>query len=173
MKNALVLRQTVAVGALACLISTQAPAEELRLHWNELAPVVTGKKVWMPVGGKAKIVGTVEAVEPASLRVQVTKTSDRKAYPKGLVSIPRSEISSIQVNKPAGHKGLIIGTVAGIGIAAAAGATIGAISRNEGTSDPPVLAAAIAGPIAIGLAVGWLIDKAAHRGGKRVTLIAD
>jgi hypothetical protein len=67
-------------------------------------------------------------VDSLGLGVDITKTSNRKAYPKGLVSIPRSEVPSIQLNKPVGHKGLIIGGVVGAGIGATAG---GLLNRDR------------------------------------------
>jgi hypothetical protein len=158
-----------------CLVAAQAPAAGgLRLRWNELAPVVTGKRVWLQLNGGVRIAGTAREVEPASLKVEVAKTSDRKTYPKGLVSIPRSSVSTIQVNKPSGHKGILIGGAVGGGIAAAAGGTIVAIQRNDsGIAGGAILATAIVAPIAIGLLIGLLIDSAAHHGGQRITIIAD
>lgn len=168
------MRRVTALVVSMCLVAAQAPARELRLHWNELAPVVTGKRVWLHLIGGDRVAGTAREVEPAGLKVEVAKTSDRKAYPKGLVSIPRSSVTSIQVNKPAGHKGIIIGGAVGGGIAAAAGGTIAAIQRNEGGINAnAILTTAIVAPIAIGLLVGLLIDTIAHHGGQRVTIIAD
>ena len=169
------LERSAALVISICLLATQAPAaERLQLRWNELAPLVTGKRVWLPLSGGARVEGTVTEVDSTGLKVEVRKTSDRKAYPKGLVSIPRSSVSTIQLNKPTGHKGIIIGGAVGGGIAAAAGGTLLAIRRNEGgTGGDPIIAASIAGPIAIGLLAGWLIDSIAHRGGKRITIQAD
>ena len=103
-----------------CLLATQAPAEDkLRLHWNELAPLVTGKRVWLPLSEGVRVAGKVREVDSTGLKVEVTKSSDRKAYPKGLVSIPRSSVSTIRLNKAPTHKGIIIGGAVGGGIAAA------------------------------------------------------
>jgi hypothetical protein len=147
--------RVVAVILSTCLLGTPIRAEEqLRLKWSEIAPVVTGKRVWLPLSGGVRVVGTVQVVEPTGLKIEVTKTSDRQTYPKGLVSIPRSAIATIRLNKPAGHKGIIIGGAVGGGIAAAASAPLIAIKNNEGgTGADPYIAAAILIPIA--LATSW------------------
>ncbi len=169
------LRPALAVVTAAGVLSTQLLAEQkLELRWSELAPAVTGKRVWVPLNGGARISGEVREVEPAGLKVQVRKTSDRKAYPKGLASIPRSEVSTVLLTKPAGHKGIIIGGAVGGGVAASAGGTLAAIRRNEGgTGGDAIIAAATVGPIAIGLLVGWLFDAVAHHRGKRIIVKAD
>ena len=170
-----VLRRMVVLSVSMCLLTPPVPAETRNhVRWNDLAPLIDGKRVWLPLSGGVRIVGTVRELTATGIKLDVTKTSDRKAYPKGLVLIPRSSVSTIQVNKPAGHKGIIIGGAVGGGIAAAAGGTLIAIRRNEGgTSGNGIIAAAIVGPIALGLLAGWLIDSVVHRGGERITVLAD
>ncbi len=170
-----VSQRALALGVSMCLLAIPAPAENnLHLRWNELAPLITGKRVWLRLNDGVRITGAVQAVDAAGLKVQVTKTSDQKSYPKGVLSIPRSSISTIQLNKPAGHKGLIIGGAAGTGIGVTAGVILAAIRKNEGgTSGNGIIAAAILGPIAVGLLLGWVADSLAHQGGKRITVIPD
>lgn len=154
------------------LIAAQMSAEDLSLRWSDLAPVINGKRVWLPLNGGVRVSGTVREVDSTGLKVEVAKTSDPKVYPKGQVTIPRSSVSTIQLNKPAGHKGIIIGAVAGGAVAAVAGGTLLAIRRNEGgTGADGLIAAAIAGPIAVGLLLGWLGDRIAHHGAKRITVV--
>ncbi|MBI3665889.1 MAG: hypothetical protein HY236_06635 [Acidobacteria bacterium] len=163
------LRRALPLVISMCLLATRAPAEDrLRLRWNDLAPLITGKRVWLPLNEGVRVAGTVREVESTGLKVEVTKTSDRKTYPKGLVSIPRSMVSTIQLNKPSGHKGVIIGGAVGGGTGAALGGVLGLVVVSEG-----VMAAGIGGPIAIGLLVGWLIDSIAHHGGMRITVMPD
>lgn len=169
------LRRALALVVSIGFVSTPLLAEErLELRWRDLASVVTGKRVWLPLNGGVRISGTVREVESAGLRIEVRKTSDRRAYPKGLVSVPRSAVSIILLSKPVGHKGIIIGGAVGGGIGATAGGTLAAIRRNEGgTAGNGIIAAAAVGPIAVGLLVGWLFDAAAHHRGKRIIIRAD
>src|SRR6516225_1210935 len=81
-----------------CLLTARATAQtKLGLHWNEIASVITGKRVWLRLNGGVRIAGTVREVDSLGLKVDVTKTSNRRAYPTGLVSIPRSEVPAIQL----------------------------------------------------------------------------
>jgi hypothetical protein len=158
-----------------CLMAVPLRAEEpVRLRWNELAPAVTGKKVWLPLKSGVRVSGNVREVDAAGLKVEVAKTSDSRVYPKGLVSIPRSSVTTIQLNKPAGHKGIIVGGAVGGGIAVAASAPLIAIQNNEGgTGADPYIAAAILVPIALGLTIGWLFDWSARRSAKSIVIVPD
>jgi hypothetical protein len=157
-----------------CLLTAQASAEaKLGLHWSELSPLITGKRVWLRLNGGVRLAGTVRELDSLGLKVNVTKTSNHKVYPRGLVSIPRSEVPSIQLNKPAGHKGLTIAGVVGAGIGATAGGLLTWIAHNEGTSPDGIIAGVILGPIAIGLLSGALRDSIAHHGGKRIIVLPD
>ncbi len=169
------VQRCAAVLAVFCLLAAQTHAEEeLRLKWNELAPRITGKSVRLSFKSGVRLAGSVRNVDPAGLQLEVTDTSDGKAYPKGPVLIPRSVLATIEVKRPAGHKGIVIGGAVGGGIAAAAGGTLLAIKRNEGgTGGDGIIAAAIVGPLVIGLLVGWSIDRVAHRGGQRITIVED
>jgi hypothetical protein len=167
--------RSVALILSVCLLSGPLRAEEqLRLKWSEIAPVVTGKRVWLPLNGGVRVSGTVRGVEAAGLKVEVAKTSDSAAYPKGLVSIPRSSIATIGLSKPAGHKGIIIGGAVGGGVAVAASAPLIAIKNNEGgTGADPYIAAAILIPIALGLLIGGLSDWGAHRNARSIVIVHD
>jgi len=169
------LKRVVVLLISLCLLTGQVLAEDaLRLRWNELAPAVSGQRVWLSLSGGERVAGTVREVEPAALRVEVRKTSNSKTHPKGLVSIPRSAVSTIDLHQPRGHKGIIIGGAVGGGIAAAAGGTLIAIGRNEGgTPHGAIMAGATAGPVAVGLLVGWLVDTIARRGDKRIVVVAE
>lgn len=169
------VRRAVALVVSMCLFALPVPAEEtLHLRWNDLAPLINGKRVGLTLNGGVLVAGTVHGVETTGLKVEITKTSDRRTYAKGLVMIPRPSVSTIQLNQRATHKGVIIGGAVGGGIAAAAGGILGAQQRNEGgTGGEGAMAAAIAAPIAIGLLIGALFDSIAHRGGKRITIVGD
>jgi hypothetical protein len=165
----------VACLLLPFLLAAQSPPRgKNHLHWNELSPLIVGKRVWLSLPDGERISGVVHAIQTASLDLDIAKTSDKMAYPKGLAVIPRSAVTTIRVNKPSGHKGLIIGGAIGAGIAAAAAGTLAVVASNEGGNPlDAVIAAVIIAPVAIGLLAGWLIDTAAHRGGFTITVIPD
>lgn len=153
------------------LLSPRAAAEEIiPARWNQLAPHVTGRRVWLPLADGARISGVVQEVTPTGLAMEIAKTSNRKAWPKGAASIPRSSVSTIRLTKPPGHKGLIIGGAVGGGMTAAAGGTLVAIGRNEGGGVEPIVGALVALPLVIGLAVGLLVDALGRRDAKRIVV---
>ena len=175
MRKIAVGRRALAVVVSMCLWDMQAWAEAgLQVHWSELAPVVAGKTVWLPLDGGVRIEGRVQGVDSTGLTIEVTRTSSRESYPKGVRSIPRSAVSVIQLTRLGGHKGLIIGGAAGTGIGATAGVLLNRIRENEGgTAGNGIIAAAVLGSIGMGLLLGWIGDRAAHGGGKRIVVIPD
>jgi hypothetical protein len=160
-----------------CWLLPAAPlhaGEQLRLRWSEVAPHIAGKRVWLPLSEGVRVSGTVQAVDATGLKVDIAKTSDRQRYPKGLASIPRTAITTIQLTKPAGYKGIIIGGAVGGGVAVAASAPLIAIQNNEGgTGADPYIAAAILVPLAIGLTLGWFSDWSARRNAKSIVIVPD
>lgn len=147
------------------LLSSNLGAAESSVRWDQLAPLVAGKQVWLPLSDGTLVEGIVRSVESGALQLDVRKSSDRKTYPKGSATIPASLVPVIYMNKLPGHKGAIIGGAVGGAISILA-ATVLSIERNNegGTSGDGVLAAAAVAPVAIGLTVGWLSDRMAQHG---------
>ena len=72
---------------------------QVQLKWSELGPRIEDKKVALVLPGGTYIEGKVQAVQPDGLRLRVSKTSDRKAQPKGKCLIPRQSVSTLQVTE--------------------------------------------------------------------------
>jgi hypothetical protein len=144
------------------------------VRWSGLDALITGKRVWIPLKSGVRLSGTVQSVSSDAMQMDVRKTSNRKLYPKGLVSIPRAEVASLRLNKPPGHKGLIIGSSIGLGIGTTTGLTLGAIARNEGATGPwGLYAVSIAAPVALGVGLGVLADWLGSRGSRRIVVLPD
>lgn len=167
--------RSVSARTLLLLLSTSLlVAETMDLNWKDLAPVVTGKRVWIPLNDGIQISGTVQAVEPEGLKIDIGHTSNRKAWPKGPATLPRSAVSTMRLGKTPGHKGIIIGGAVGAGVGITAGGILTAIRHNEGgTQGGDITAAAFAAPIAVGLLVGWLFDSAGHGHGQEIVIRGD
>jgi hypothetical protein len=71
----------------------------LQLPWHELGPRITGHKVALVLPNGTHIEGKVRSVEPDALRLNVSKTSDRKLLPKGERLIPRQSVSLMRVTE--------------------------------------------------------------------------
>ena len=51
-----------------CLFAAQAFApDQLLLRWNDLIPIVVGKRVWFPLNEGARVAGTVREVDSTGL----------------------------------------------------------------------------------------------------------
>ncbi len=127
--------------------------EEIAISWGELGPFFAGGKIVgtaramivLPDG--AVVQGRIVTVEQDKLVLDVTSSSDKRAYPKGRTSIPRSSVSTIRVTQMKEATGRIAGTVAGIVGGAAVGAFLAL--ENENPS-----AAARAGVLALWVGTG-------------------
>jgi hypothetical protein len=101
---------------LMCLVWCAAPAEaaSLELRWSELAPIILEHRVKVVLPGGQEIQGQAVAVREDALVLDIEKTSDRKAYPKGQGSIPRTSLTTLQVETIRGSGGRTMGLIAGV-----------------------------------------------------------
>jgi hypothetical protein len=66
-----------------------------QLKWEQL-PIVTGHTVRIALAG-GKIIGKAGTVEADVLVVDIRKTSNRSAYPKGTLRIPRRDLRRLEM----------------------------------------------------------------------------
>ena len=133
---------------------------QLQLKWNELGPRIEDKKVALVLPGGTCIEGKVQVVGSDGLRLRISKTSDRKAQPKGMHLIPRQSVSTLRVTEYRKLARLLV--TAGV-LAAAAG--IAAASYPEPFEGamyvvvPAVTAGGMAGGAVAGYYIGKKLDK--------------
>lgn len=133
----------------------------LQLRWSELDSVITGRKVAMVLPGGTHIEGKVLRVEPESLWLDISKTSDRVAQPKGERRIPRQSVSVLRYTEYRKIRRLI-GTLA-LPAAVAAGMLAGG-ARDCYEGPCIILFPAIGiGSAAGGAVGGYYIGKRADR----------
>lgn len=151
---------------------TPAPAareERIELQWSELAQIVVGRTVQMVLPDGTSIKGPVDNVTSEALEIQIKKTSNRKTYPKGPYSVPRSSVSVLQMRKIKGSW-RAIGTAIGAG---AGGTSAWFVAEGlfhftgEGGATPAKIGI-VSGLAAGATAVGYLAGREAD---KRVTII--
>ena len=161
------------LGVLAVILTTNGtllgsePEKRLQVQWSELGKLIGGKKVALELAEGARVEGRVGKVEATSLTINVKKSSNPSAYPKGRTEIPSDAVSRVEVREAAKRlkqTGLTI--VAALG-ACAGGylilATVG--PRPDEGPDAP----AMWGSIAIGAFVAALMNQS--RRSKNVVLI--
>ncbi len=149
---------------LAVTLPLQAGTPSLReVSWAELS-MVLGKQVAIAMPGGAVISGQATGIEPNALTVQVKKTTDPIAYPKGTLRVPRETLRVLQLQTK-GTKFRIIGTTLGAIVGIAAGAIVG-VAINGGilsNNNPKGSAAAFIGITAGGTALGYLAGNAGDK----------
>jgi hypothetical protein len=96
----------------------QKPEQERKrqasLAWNELGPMVVDRKVGMTLPDGTRLERRALAVRPEALVLGVTKTSNRKVYPKGQTSVPRWSVREVRVIKHNSGGGKVVGGTLGV-----------------------------------------------------------
>jgi hypothetical protein len=155
----------ISIGAFFLLLAW-APlraASPQQITWQCL-PVLTGKNVSLVMPGGALISGKLAAVDAEALTVNVARTTDPGAYPKGEVRVPRASLRTLQVQTK-GRKFRVIGTFFGAN-AGIAGGYQAAIGIQGSVLSPKHRAAAAAAFIGIatgGAVAGYLVGNRADR----------
>ena len=152
--------------SLALLLAAPLLADAaalMHVKWEGLT-VVTGNTVSIAMPGGAVITGKATSVESDALVVDVKKTSDRAAYPKGVVRVPRATLHRFEMETK-GKVGRSVGTPVGfvVGFGAGLGAAIlidgGILSDNN----PTGAAAAWIGLAAAGTVGGYLLGNSVDK----------
>ena len=133
------------------------------VNWEHL-PIVTGKTVSIAMPGGAVITGKATAVEADALVVDVKKTTDAQAWPKGPVRVPRSTLHRLEMQAK-GKKFRVLCTVLGsaVGLTAGVAAALsihGGILSNRNTGEATGALIGIWGGVT---AAGYLAGNAADK----------
>jgi hypothetical protein len=168
MRNVTDLTRQVCTLALAAAILSPLPlAAETKVRqvkWEDLS-MVTGHTVRISLPGGI-VTGKAGTVEADALVVDVQKTSDRNAYPKGTLRVPREKLHRLEMQtKRVRYR--VIGTSVG----AYSGIAAGAIAATALESHGAHTAAAIATFIGVGTAGTVLGYLAGNQADQRWTTI--
>jgi len=150
----------VALPVLLCLVqaSVQGETKPLELKWGELAPTVQGHRVELTLTGGTRVTGDVAAIREDTMVLDVKKTSDPKAYPKGNASIPRSSIQLVKL-KRSGAWGKTLGTTLGVLSGVVVGGYVAGTTQNDAGPAVAVFLV-IAGAMSVG---GYLLGRRADQ----------
>ena len=139
-----------------CAWAGSAPAE---IRWNELAALIVGNEVTIPLTGGAVVAGEVLSVRDDSIMLEIRKTSDRIRYPKGQTPIPRAVVSEVRLLERRGMGGRVLGSVVGALVGIAAGVEIAIHGPNsEAAGVTTFTAVAVAGSVG-----GYYAGRSADR----------
>jgi hypothetical protein len=153
--------------AAAVLLLWIAPAAGAvapqRLTWEEL-PRLVGKHVSIALYDGGAVAGKVREVQADALLIQVSKSTNPVAYPKGPLRVPRATLHVLDLHGK-GFKYRVIGTALGFVAGAAGGMVValgvqgGLFSDEHGTASGAALVGIMAGVTTAGYAVGNAADR--------------
>ncbi len=148
--------------------ATQSDRVETR--WQDLEQVVSGRTVSTVLADQTELHGRVLGVSSDGMRFDVRRTSDKRAYPKGEVVVPREQLSVLSYAETKG-KWRALGTAIGAGAGAAAGALGAVRMNNEGNSAAAATVAAAA--VGAGATAGYFAGRGADRRTVLVVLLRE
>jgi len=162
MRNRRIRNQVaIAMAMLAVLVwgvpRAAAAVDQRQTDWAGLS-VVVGQRVRVVMPDGARIEGKATGLEVDALAIEVAKSSNRKAYPKGRFLVSRATLRAVDVVQPSTIHWRIICTGLGGGIGYVA--IRGAINEAKSSS----IGAAGLGALGVGLPVaGYVMGNAADR----------
>jgi hypothetical protein len=135
----------------------------MHVKWEGLT-VVTGHTVSIAMPGGAVIIGKATSVESDALVVDVRKTSDRAAYPKGVVRVPRATLHRFEIETK-GKLGRSVATPMGllVGAGAGFGAWVGIQGGILNNDNPTGAAVALFGITAVGTVAGYFVGNSVDK----------
>lgn len=104
--------------------------------------------------------------------LDVSKTSDKKAYPKGRISLPKSSVLTIRLTQTKSAKGRIIGTLAGIWGGGGIAAAIAVSQPDDGSGSAIANFGALALWVGAGVG-GYYVGKSFDRKTRLVKVLPD
>jgi len=155
-------RIAVAVLCVSIAPSASAATPE-RLTWEEL-PRLVGKHVSIPLYDGGAVTGKVSEVQADALLVQVSKSTNLVAYPRGPMRVPRDKLHVLDVHGK-GVKYRVIGTTLGCvagaagGVGVAIGVQGGLFSNEHNGAAGAAFVGVMAGVTAAGYALGNAADR--------------
>jgi hypothetical protein len=147
------MRLLVTLALVAATPLLSGTKEELT--WTEL-PALTGRILRMTMPHGVVISGKLTAVEPEALVLQIRRTTDSEAYPKGRFLVPRSQVKVFSVLSK-GKRYRVIGTICGAWLGLGLG-TYAAIHTDSAGAGIATLSAVGGGLTTLGYFLGDAAD---------------
>lgn len=154
-KTSVAIPVRILLAAVVLLFSDSllAATVGMPLKWSELSPVITGHSVQLNLNKDVTIKGKVLEVMPDAMVVDVSSSSNSKAYAKGRREIPRTSVALISLTRMNGKKGRTIGALVGVGIGIPGGWFTGHLQGAKGG----VIGAALT--VGFCYLIGWAHDR--------------
>ena len=106
------------------MFSAVAATHPSDIRWNELAALIIGHRVSIPLPGGILVEGEALSVRDDSLVLDIARTTNASRYPKGQTPIPRAAVTEVRLAERRSTGGRILGTAVGALTGVVAGAEI-------------------------------------------------
>jgi hypothetical protein len=143
--------------ALVAQSTAMAAPKPVELKWSELGSTIQGRTINLTLPGGITVGGDVTVVRDESLVLNVHKTSDSKAFPKGNATIPKASVTVLSLTETRGRWGRKMGSGLGTLTGVLAGGYIAANTASSAGSGLAIFGV-IAGAGTLG---GYYLGKAA------------
>jgi hypothetical protein len=135
----------------------------LELKWGELAPVIQGHHVELALSEGRTVSGEVIVVRDDALVLDVSRSSDVRAFPNGNGTVPRTAIAFITLSRSRGSSGRTLGTVVGVLAGVVVGGYLAGTSTDSAGAGIPLFLATASGITVAGYYGGKQLDKEVTR----------
>jgi hypothetical protein len=109
-----------------------AASAAVELRWNELHDMIYRHTIELTLPGAVTVKGDVAAIREDALVLNIKRTSDAKAFPKGDAVIPRSSVTLLKVESHGKSNWHTPGTVLGV----LSGVVLGGYIAGKTASSP-------------------------------------
>jgi len=132
--------------------------EQRQITWEGLT-VLLGHTVKIVMPDGARIEGRATSVEIDALAIEIRKTTNKTAYPKGKFLVPRATLKAVGMDRPKGPWRLV-----GVAVGGGVGVVLGVLAFELEAFHPrlPVEAGLIAWAVAVP-AGGYLLGRRADQ----------
>ena len=141
----------------------EAATGAAEIRWNELAALIVGRNVSIPLAGGAVVKGEALSVRDDSLMLDIRKTTGPGRYPTGQVRIPRVFVTEVRVAERGGSGGRILGSVVGALTGVVAGAEIAVHGTHSEAAGVSTFTAAAVACVVGGYYAGRSADRHVRR----------
>lgn len=144
-----------------------AESGPIELKWSELSFHIQGRDIALALPDGTSLIAEVEAVREDALVLNVRKTSNSRAHPKGNAVIPRDSVSILALKESRGKWGRKVG----VSLGSITGLTLGGYVAATNANSAPAGLSTFLVITGAGTLAGYFLGKAADRRVKHIRVV--
>ncbi len=164
MRSSVAILMTTMLAGQSAAIAESRPIE---LKWSELGSHIQDRNIELVLPDGASIDGEVEAVRDDALVLNIKKTSNTAAHPKGNAVIPRTSVSGLLIKESRGKWGRSVGVTLGT----LTGVTLGVYLAATKTHSDAAGLTTFLSLTGAGTLGGYFLGRSADRSEKSIRVV--